>query len=64
MMVSFVLSFIPRDVLDESLDLIESVPYLLLYKAGVLFPWSFSAHVLYTQLLRHGNAMEVRRLAL
>ena len=25
MMVSFVLSFFPRDVLDENLDLIESV---------------------------------------
>ena len=56
MMVSFVLSFFPRDVLDEILNLIESVSedfpsysstgifLLLKYFSGVICPGSSMCH--------------------
>ena len=53
MMVSFVLSFFPRDVLDEILNLIESV--------SEDFP-SYSYHLfIYDSFVENGSKQQFRR---
>ena len=64
MMVSFVLSFFPRDVLDEILNLIESVSEdfltTLLYDKRVI-TWDFRHHPIYQPSTNIGpRALESR----